>query len=380
MDLHILLIEDDLDALKQFERDLPDHFSKEGITAKITSCSSFDDGLEKAKSTHERFDLIISDTYKGDQKDKDAAVIDTIVELKKGKFCPIIVCSSGECPPVFTTNYSNSPFILWADKAKSNSLEDAITLILETGIPQTAKNLHDEIDISAGEFLWEFIEKNWSDFDVGNENTKSILERIIRRRASLAISDLQNETYSAINQRSGLEYYIYPSLKHSYYSLGDIIQNKKTNDFRVILTPHCQLFIQPGQTTPRAEFILTVKTVLVESIIGKKIENNIDKDQDKQHRNLKLWSRSPAQTTDSREGRHWYLPKFLKIPHLYCDFLQVESVPYADIKSDYESVATLMPPYAEALQECFSSFYSSVGIPQIDPNSISDLIPSIQEP
>ena len=206
--------------------------------------------------------------------------------------------------------------------------------------------------------------------------SEEILSKIIRRRAALMISDLTPERYELISSHFGLEYYIYPALDHDYFSLGDIIQNRDDEtQFRVIVTPHCYLITQPGQDRPRAEYILTVKTDTAGEVLGEKITNaRANNDEAEQHDKLSNWAQSPAKTGRKPQGRHWYLPRFLKIPHLYCDFLQVESLHCDDLKRNYIRVATLLPPYAEAFQECFSSFYRTVGIAPIDTNSIYDLI------
>lgn len=371
MELHVLLIEDNEQERKQLQRDIPDIFTSHGIAVAIDSKSSFEEGMAAIKDSRTRYDLMISDTYRGDHKNKDAAVLESIHEHKNGKFCPIIVCSSGECP----ADFKESAFIRWVDKVNPKNLEDSINYILKLGVPQTAKKLHQEIDQAAGIFLWGFLEKNWEGLNKNFEVTSDLLERIIRRRAALKISDLHAESYESLPNRYGLEYYIYPSLDHNYYSLGDIIRNKvDPSDIRVIMTPHCHLFIQPGQQTPRAEFVLTIKTVSAKIVLGEKIDNLKGKEPAVISKKLRNWANSPAQTERNPEGRHWYLPGFLQIPHLFCDFLQIESIAYNKLEEEFESLATLSAPYAEALQQCFASFYSSVGIPVINTNSITNLL------
>ena len=371
MELHVLLVEDNEQERKQLERDIPEIFLQHNINVTIDSKPSFEEGIEAIKNPHTRYDLVISDTYRGDHKDKDIAVFESINEHKNGKFCPIIVCSSGECP----ADFSESAFVKWADKADPANLDNSIKHILKLGIPQTARKLHQELDRAAGKFLWGFLESHWNDLHNDFDVTAELLERIIRRRAALKISDLHAENYAALPSRYGLEYYIYPSLDHEYFSLGDIIRNKNDHsDIRVIITPHCHLFIQPGQQAPRAEFILTIKTVLAKDVLGEKITNLRDQDKAAIEKKLRKWANSPAQTERSPEGRHWFLPGFLNIPHSFCDFLQIESISYSTIKNEYETLGTLSAPYAEALQQCFSGFYSSVGIPIIEANSITNLL------
>ena len=367
----MLLVEDDGQYLEQFTRDFPGLFESRGINVNIDGQSTFEDGLRAVRNPHIRYDLIVSDTYRGEQANHDVAVLEMIREYKNGKFTPIVVFSSGPCPADLET----SAFVSWADKGTDQDIERAINEILDIGLPQLARTLHDDLDKAAGSFLWGFLEKKWE--ELKSNIDKEQLERIIRRRAALTISDLMpgSDTHMAVSNRYGLEYYIYPSLDHNYYNLGDIIRHKENDtDIRVILTPHCYLFTQPGQQVPRADHVLTVKTIPAEDVLGEKIANAKGAEQDGQHKKLKQWAKSPAQTGRQPEGRHWYLPKFLDIPHLFCDFLQLESIEYLSLGKNYDSLATLTPPYAEALQECFSSFYGSVGIPDIAPESIQDLL------
>ena len=371
MRLQVLLVEDNVDDLAQFSRDLPDFFESLDHPADIHPMDSFDDALEAARNPLTRYDLVISDTYRGDHEDQDAAVLQMIREYRNGMFCPLIVMSSGVCP----ADFHATAFVRWAGKDTADDLNNQIREMLKIGIPQTARRLHDELDNVAGKFLWGFIDTNWQDLEASAANDQHLIDRIVRRRAAIALSDLIPSEYAALDSRYGLEYYVYPALDHDYYSLGDILRhNQSETDFRVILTPHCHLFLQPNQTTPRADHVLTVRTVSVSDVLGLKINNAKTGTQAQKDRKLEKWARSPALTERQPAGRHWYLPKFLDIPHLYCDFLQVESLPYTQLTADYRRIATLLPPYAEAFQECFSSFYRTVGIPGIEPRAIRDII------
>jgi len=371
MKLNVLIVEDDREFLAQLERDLPQVFLDKDIDVIIHPTPDFDDALRLVKSSHIRYDMVISDTYKGEHKDRNTAVLNTIAEYRRGKFCPIIVCSSGEYPP----DLNISAFVRWVDKANLTALDDAINGLLDLGVPQIANQLHSEVNDCAGSYLWDFLEKNWADLNEDSQICKEQLGRLVRGRAALKMNELRPDEYVALDNRYGLEYYIYPALNHDYFSLGDLLRNKNDHDdIRVILTPHCHLFKQPGAELPRAEFVLTIKAISAEIILGQKLENAKSVDEAAKLVKLRKWANSPAQTGGKPEGRHWYLPKFLKIPHLFCDFLQVTSFEYSELVDDYETVATLSPPYAEALQECFSSFYGSVGIPKIEPKSILDML------
>jgi hypothetical protein len=76
----------------------------------------------------------------------------------------------------------------------------------------------------------------------------------------------------------------------------------------------------------------------------------------------------------SPAGRYWFLPGFLDIPDLYCDFLQLESIPYERLLKEFEAIAVLDTPFAEALQSCFTRFYSAVGLPSLKPERYRNFV------
>ena len=186
--LKVLLVEDDSDDLKQFKRDLPDIFDDNDVDVELDPCSDFDEAFQKSASSLLRYDLIVSDVYKGSPEKKDAAAIRIVEEYKSsGRFCPIVIFSSFTCPAGLKTG----PFVKWADKGKSGDIERAIKEILQTNVPQAARRLHDDIDQAAGSFLWAFLEDNWDRMNDGKLLDKDTIDRIIRRRAALQIGDFE---------------------------------------------------------------------------------------------------------------------------------------------------------------------------------------------
>lgn len=375
MKLQVLVVEDEQSDLDQYLKDFPKVFEEEGVPAQLHGYSDFEEALQTMADPSRRFDLVVSDTYRGAHENKDAKVVDLVHRYRaEGKrFCPIVVYSSAVKPD----SLNETDFVLWADKAKADGIEDAIRSILATGIPQIARTLHDELDQSAGSFLWEFLEDKWAELCSGGNMPAAVLERVIRRRAAAQISEMElsNGKWAPIATRTASEYYIYPRLHADYFGLGDVLKSRTDDsDIRVILTPHCHLYVQTGQQQPRADYVLTVRTVRAAEVLGERLTNAAAQtDQEKRRKKLRHWSQSPARTERPPEGRHWYLPAFLAIPHLYCDFLQVESIPFEKLE-EYEPIATLVPPYAEAMQSCFASFYASVGIPETHPESIESLL------
>lgn len=373
MALQVLFVEDEPEVLRAYAETLPTVFKQNSVDVRIHPCGNFDEALKLAADPLMRYDMIISDTYKGSTRNADAEVLKLVHAYRGSRFCPLVVYSSGVKPPTLV----ESPFVVWADKAKPNDVERAVTGVLKTGVPQIARKLHDEIEGSAASFLWPFLENNWTEIWKATGSDEKGIERLIRRRIAIQIGDMADDGKGLVPvlSRLGSEYYVYPRLPLTYFSLGDVLRHKEDkNDFRIVLTPHCHLFVQPGQENPRADYVLTIKTVKATDILGEKLSNARKDQKDAKHKKLGRWTRSPAQTDRAPDGRHWYLPAFLQIPHLYCDLLQIESVPYGEVAASFEALATLVPPYAEALQACFVSFYGSVGIPNLLIESIEDML------
>lgn len=373
MTLQVLLVEDEPGDLETYQNDFPETFRENNVNATLHPCGSFDDAVKLTSDPLLRYDMVISDTYRGPARNAEAEVLKLVAAYRGSKFCPLVVYSSGTKPAAFV----ESPFVVWADKAKHGDIERAITQVLKTGVPQIARKLHEEIEGSAASFLWPFLESNWEAITKVSKSDPELVERLIRRRAAIQIGDLDHdgENFVPVLNRLGSEYYVYPRLPRAYYSLGDVLRHKgNKSDFRVVLTPHCHLFMHPGKLKPSADYVLTVKTVKVADVLGEKIANAKVVEEAVRQKKLGQWTRSPAQSDRQPEGRHWYLPALLEIPHLYCDLLQMESVPYTQVVSDFDAIATLVAPYAEALQACFVSFYGAVGIPDLNVESVEDLL------
>lgn len=370
--LQVLLVEDEPEDLRQYERDFGSIFSSYQVEADIHPCSNFDEAFDLTSNPLYRYDLIVSDTYKGPTQNRDAQVMIMVDHYRGTRFCPLVVYSSGVKPDELT----ETAFIVWADKGKSGDIERAISQLLATNIPQLARKLHDELERVAGSYLWSFLEEKWAQLNADSSMADEVIERMVRRRAAIQIGDTPSDSgTSGLLERHAPEYYVYPAFEQTHFNLGDVLRAKRNRtDWRVILTPHCHLLQQPSQNEPRADHMLLVKAIKAELVLGEKLDNAKTQNVGNKNKKLKGWSKSPAQTDRKPEGRHWYLPGFLDIPHSFCDFLQIESVPYKNVTTDFERIATLTQPYAEALQSCFTGFYASVGIPDCSTVSIKSML------
>lgn len=375
LQLQVLLVEDNEADRNAYLRDFPAVFKEAGVEVRFHVAATFEEAYELIRDPHRRFDLVLSDTYRGEQARNDAAVIEMVNAFRADRFCPLIVFSASAKPDELTVG----AFVMWADKARSGEIEECLLRMLRTGIPQAARELHDDLDRLAGNYLWAFLEKNWEDLESGGHVKPEILSRIVRRRAAVQIAEFApGESSQTLEEVDGLEFYLYPRVR-SAYSLGEVVRNRQNlEDIRVILTPHCYLAIQPNKTDPRAEFVRVVKTISALSLLGaEKLKAAKESAEGPQSKRLRSWTTPPSgQEVGLPEGRYWYLPGFLAIPHSYCDLMQVDSLPYKQLVDEFESLAVLAAPYAESLQACWKAFDGSVGIPNLTLSSAKGIFPS----
>lgn len=373
MKLFLLLVDDEPDVLKQLIDTLPSHL--DGFDLVWDPCDSFEDGLSRLESR--RYDVVVTDMA---FRPKPGAPVElrglkAIEQIRGKRFCPIVAYSSRAKPE----ELFEGVFLKFADKARGNDdILAKLKEVLASGIPAIARKLHDELDGVGGRYLWEFLTKKWDDLSKIKSTTPEALERLLRRRAATQLARLKGD--SEVEDVGASEFYIHPKISGGELRLGEILKHKSSTPslYRVVLTPHCHLKIQTGETEPRADFVLTLKTSPAQEEISKVWE--------KKKKSFKLTTSDGIAEAARRligsppdlgnpKGRLWFLPRFLEMPDLYCDFMQVESLPLATVQADYEPIAVLDTPFAEALQARFAEFYSAVGTANLRPIEFVHLIP-----
>jgi CheY-like chemotaxis protein len=373
--LEVLLIEDDEETLRQFCESLP--ASIEGHPVYWDPCRAFPEAL--ARMARRRYDLVVTDIYLDsptgpkDLHPENAKALDIISAIRGVRFCPVVTFSSGSKPE----GLREGPFVRFVDKAAGNqNLVRMIAEVLRTGVPEIARRLHDDLDQAAGFYLWGFLENVWEKPESQQLKASDVLERLVRRRASVAIGRLDpTADYKAeVAQVKGVEFYLCPPISGAEFRCGEIIRDRTSRKiYSVILTPHCHLARQAGQEAPRADWVLMCATVPVQDVFAR--DPVATKKEEKKLAELGRRLQSPARV-GSPEGRYWFLPGFLEMPDLYCDLLQIRSEPIPELERNFERFAALDSPYAEGLQSCFTRLYSAVGLPKLDLDDFKHLLPS----
>jgi CheY-like chemotaxis protein len=367
--LNVLLVEDDPESLNLLIQTLPTTIENE--TIRWEACGSFEEALELI--AYRRFDIVVADIYR-DRKSraKEPANGDPqgggiLARIRERRFCPVLLFTSGVFPP----DYIEGPFVKLADKsAGDDEIIQKLRELIQTGVPGLAHQLHEELDRTAGSYLWKFLDEKWNDLKSSGLTDLTVLDHLIHRRAGVQLGRLEESADDPAERKSieGAEFYLIPPIT-SDVRLGQIMI--RGDEYRVVLTPHCYLANQPGKETPRADFILTVLTVPAATLFAKyPLPGSTE---EKRLRNMSSRLQSPARFGEP-EGRYWLLPGFLRMPDLYADLLQIQSVSADTLLQEWEAVAVLDVPFAEALQSCFVRFYSAVGLPPLNPKRFMRIV------
>jgi CheY-like chemotaxis protein len=373
--LEILVVDDDLEVISQLRELLPQDVS--GNQVRYEFCGGFEQALQLLRLR--RFDLLVTDIYVGrNPKEKNIhsghiMARELVQQVRATRMCPIVLFTDGQVPP----DLVRPPFVWASDKGGGafEQLTGRIREALATGLPAIARRLHDDLDRLAGSYVWGFLESHWTTLAESQGVDTNTLERIIRRRAAIQLSRLDERADQPLERQHAdpVDYYIYPPIV-SEIRLGELIREKQSGQFRVVLTPHCFLVTQPGATSCRATHVLTAKLIPVSSL-------NVEwkwQPGEKAQEDLRRRTQFPASKAGQPDGRYCFLPGLLAIPDSYCDLFQLESLPHDSISNLYERVAVLDLPYAEALQSAMARLYGSVGLPLLNIDLMKHLLPQRQ--
>ena len=364
----ILLIDDDRESLELLVQTLPDEI--DGHAVEWTACDAFDEALDLLR--RRRFDLVATDIYRDSSgahktpSTDEPRAFEIVEAIRHVRFTPIVAFTDG----AFPEELEEGPFLKTADKSSGNAeILTKLSALVATGVPSIAHELHNQLDRVGGNYVWEFLEENWSSLSAAGLTEAHTLDRLIRRRTSIELGRRQPEDGSEVAVVEGAEFYLYPPLS-SDIRLGTILLRMNDGEYGVVLTPHCHLIQQPNATAPRAEYVLVARTVEADTVFQKHaLSGNKSNRSDGLRRRLL----SPPELGQPR-GRYWFLPSLLNMSDRYVDFLQLDSIPYAEMHELHQPFAVLDSPFAEAMQSCFVGFYSAVGLPNLDANRFSSLL------
>ncbi len=352
--LKILYVEDDddnrsglIEALSGIEIN--------GQTIEIKGEADFNVAVEKIIDFH----IVILDLYKGKVgSDGEAAGNKVLESIQEKIFIPVIFYSAA------TDKVSDlkSQVIGIATKGDGGieELKQEIKRLSDHNLPYIRERIHEHIDKKLRNYFWEIIQNKKDIFKPESQDYSLgylLLRNIGNSLSKKNIVDILEDPDIKKDEEKvhPMEFYLYPTDGSNEYESGEIIKQGK--EFYVILTPSCDFIPRKGGKR-KAEKVLLAKA---NPLTSTPAFNKYSGDKSKNNKNeLSDLIRS------EKYPRYFFLPGTPFLENLVVDFQDKLMVEYEDLHSNYQRIAKLDSPFAEAMVTKFISYYNRVGYPDID--------------
>lgn len=323
----------------------------------VESCENFADALRRV--TEIRFDLLILD-LKDDREELpdegELPGVKVFKEFQRHRFVPVIFYTA---LPNYVADRA-SAFVKVVEKTGGIvALRAAVHEVFKTHLPALARHIEDQ----QRKYMWEFVSDNWGDFQKLNERI-DLAYLLARHLASFlsgpAIKKFIHQLEGSADESGEvhpLEMYLVPP-SNDVPLAGDIRKRREGEQttYWVILTPSCDFENEKAETVLLAHCRPLVDfPAYIEWLPNKADKSKLG--------NLKaLMGDNPPK---AQPDRYKFLPGTFFLPDLVVDFQQTRCVAVTEL-ANYEPVASLDSPYAEALSSKVGRYLGRVGAPNID--------------
>ncbi len=397
----LLVVDDDDVICAQIKEFLEGENGDDGEAIEVEITSDFDKALETLGK--QRFDLVILDLRVGspsDDQPEEEVGAKILQDIKQRIFIPVI----------FHTGLSHLAEHLRSDlvdvitKEDLDQLLDAIKKMFKTKLPYINKALTRHVEEVQRRYMWDFVEKHWSDF-IKSDNEGELAYLLARRLAlSLSVNNIrelktelgslvgkvlteENNQIESLSYAHPVTYYICPVISKNHRT-GDLYKYEDGN-FYVLLTPSCDL-VEHGKTPRKANEVLLTKCTLLteqkEYVQWTSLSSNSKKQQEDAEKQLKNLMTN-GKVSGRQDDRFYFLPgvQLLNIPDLVIDLQRLYSTSYSDFTESgkWERIASLDRPYAEALSAQLTRYFGRIGTPDLNTDAIFERLRSnltIKEP
>lgn len=354
--MKILYIDDD-DSILKDTKDLLEDAELYGSKLIVDIEKDFDGAI--VRLSKENYDLLIIDVFRGEVTitNTDQAGKEVLKKVRETRFIPVIFYTG----LVHAVEELKSAVVGIVRKSDGvEALKSEIGGFAKSGLVSIRNDILVYTDKNIREFFWDFVENNW-------ENLKDKVERedlklLLIRRLSLLLSkehlpQLLGDSEGNPEISLPMQYYIFPPVTSNRYETGDILQ--KEGKTLIILTPTCDLVLRQ-RSSNGTEIALLVEAQHLEERSEYKdyIENRSGEKKNELKRLL-----------GNKKSTLFYLPSFPLMDDQVIDFQYVVAESVENLKN-YNKIAKLDSPYAEAVLSAFIRHYNRVGTPDIDVDKV----------
>lgn len=357
---HFLVVEDKETFISQLQEILPSCVEAPD-TVKVEICPTFQEATTRLKA--EKYDVLILDL-----KDDSESAIDDVEnpaglkifdELKKTRFTPVVFYTA--LPE--KVRGDETSFVRVVEKTEGvTRVRDEVKSVLGTQLPRLSREL-EEVQRA---YMWDFVSTHWQQFPTSRD--QGDIAYLLARRLAISLEGFAVKLAAAIGgseegpsdewKAHPMILYVKPPFERHRLA-GDIVADGAADarQYWMVLTPSCD-FAQC-----KADYIVLAKC------------ENLSRQEE--YVNWKAGKEAPSKTSvdslekligDNRKHqpeRFKFLPGTFFLPDLVVDFQQLRSIDVDSLKN-FEAIATLDSPFAEAMLARFSRYFARVGTPDID--------------
>ena len=330
-----------------------------------------------------KYDLLVLDvrdqsapqtTLSGSQPNSGIRVFEVI---RARRFIPIVFYTA---LPHEVESLENPPFVQVVSKVDGQpeaALRQAVEAAFSSGFPRIHRALEHHVDLVTRNLIVEFVEQHWSEFEGHEADLAHLLSRhlgiSLERGADVLAAELGYPSgESSVDRVHSTRYYVVPPEGDS--KTGDLLHGpdlaalptdeNAARCWYVVLTPTCDLVT--GRV--KAEHVVVAQCRPLEEFSEwKSWIAEYRKDPGRVSGGLtdRLKRLLTSRPQPGQEDRYHYLPAAWQVPDLLVDNQRVVHIDHAQLE-DYERVASLDSPYAEALAHRFGRYLGRLGTPALD--------------
>ncbi len=365
----VLVIDDDQEAIEQAKEcikgltyaDKPFH---------VTCSTEFDRAVPMLKLY--QIDLVILDLRQGSrspQMGEEEAGEKAHKAIRAYRFVPVIYWTNFPLP-----ESHNPPWVYAVRKSEGTAaLEEAIMAVMRSRLPELSRLLSDHLRDVERSVLNAWADSSVPQVPKPGSDLAEIAYYLLRRLGR----SLEREQVGSLIQKLDpnwrddvahpLQYYLRPPVGDLPMT-GDIFVSRRTTghlpEYAVLLTPTCAMVHGKASRYLFARCIRVIEHEIVQKIAEH--EGNLGKHN--QHR------KRLEELIAGKHERYYFLPEALGIPALLVDFENLVHMTPEEVERDWERIAALDSPYAEALVSRFTRFYLRIGTPDLDAEAICQSI------
>jgi hypothetical protein len=297
-----------------------------------------------------RFDVVILDIFRGrGGPTPPSPGFDIIHRIKRTTFIPIVVYTA--LPD--RVEQIRSPFIRVLGKLSGlDALEAEVRQLLGWRLPQLARALREAFDETLRNYMWEFVEPHWGEFEAIVDKPdfgRLVVQRLAAAYSTEGAAGVLRAAYGAEvplappDKVHAASFYVMPPT-HGGLRLGDIrkgVDSRGSVRYLVVLQPSCDTVQSKGDALGKGARTPNVADVLCALAY-------------------------PKPKPDHKSEHEFPMPPFLAIPELLIEFRELVVVPFDDLIR-LECVATVASPFAEQLAARFAAYIGRIGTPDLLP-------------